>query len=235
MRVRPIYVTFLFLGLAAVTANLAWATAINTTGPWFSPPVTMQVYSVALIAGTALAVLLTAFATSRAAALDREIRTLDTRVEILRSLVGLDESPKRQADGNPGVDADLRVILGSIREANVVRTGGGQESLLAVPEIMGIEDPGSRAIALAHVSGQRTLFEKARRAVWRTIAGPVLLGVLFVAIAGAMLPGSEGFASAQFQLNTLLVLFVSYGFGILLAWSLVAIAMTQLTWADALE
>src|SRR5438046_9390359 len=48
-------------------------------------------------------------------------------------------------------------------------------------------------------------------------------GLLFLGISGAMLPGAEGFAESHYILNTALVLFLGYGWPILVGWTAVGL------------
>src|SRR5438094_160500 len=56
-----------------------------------------------------------------------------------------------------------------------------------------------------------------------------LVGAVVVAIAlaaaAAMLPGSDGFAASQYQLNTALLLFLGYGWMFLVFWAVMALSM----------
>src|SRR5438876_352992 len=55
------------------------------------------------------------------------------------------------------------------------------------------------------------------------VAGPMAAGLLFLGISGAMLPGAEGFAESHYILNTALVLFLGYGWPILVGWTAVGL------------
>ncbi len=77
---------------------------------------------------------------------------------------------------------------------------------------------------LRQLVGERVALRAARARVWAYAAGPVALSVVFLSLAGPMLPGAGPFAAAHFVLNTTLVLFLAYGLAPLVAWSLLAIA-----------
>src|SRR5256885_2283494 len=64
-RQRLIVATLLFLGAFAIIAQLAWNTAIATSGPWFSPAISRDVYSTTMITTTVLVAVLAALATAR--------------------------------------------------------------------------------------------------------------------------------------------------------------------------
>jgi hypothetical protein len=70
---------------------------------------------------------------------------------------------------------------------------------------------------------------RARWLVWQSVAGPLVMLLIFIAISLRMLPTTEGFAQAEFQLNTGLVLFLNNGWPFLVAWTLAAIPVLFLT------
>ena len=82
----------------------------------------------------------------------------------------------------------------------------------------------------------RAALRRARGLVWQTVAGPLAVLLIFISVAGAMLPGSGAFAQTHFQLNTGLILFLGYGWPFLVAWSIAAIALLHvLVRADSIE
>ncbi len=220
-RLRPSVVTAGFTILFAVIANLAWATAITTTGPWYDETVGLVVYSVALLAGTLLAVLVVHQASARMAHLQASLARLDRRIALLRA----GGRPVRRPAPRP--DADLEDDLdasadGGVREL-VRLEKEGHDTLVPVPP--GPEDRfgGARTALLRQLTRERIAIREARMEVWSTAAGPVAASLVFLAIAGPMLPGSGGFAAAHYVLNTTLILFLSYGFAPLAAWSVLAL------------
>src|SRR2546426_376907 len=87
------------------------------------------------------------------------------------------------------------------------------------------------ALATATVSHLGRL-EDARRGIALRIAEmpeadllPTGEATLVASAAGAMLPGSDGFAASHFQLNTGLILFLGYGWMFLVLWAVLALAM----------
>ena len=71
----------------------------------------------------------------------------------------------------------------------------------------------------------RAALRRARGLVWQTVAGPLAVFLIFISVAGAMLPGSGAFAQTHFQINTGLILFLGYGWPFLVAWTVAAIAL----------
>src|SRR3989441_161867 len=70
---------------------------------------------------------------------------------------------------------------------------------------------------------ERVRVESDRTRVAGTVAGPIVMALLFAGMAGAMLPGVQGFAQTNFQLTTGVVLFLAYGLAFLVAWALAAL------------
>ena len=101
-RQRLIVATLLFLGAFAVIAQLAWNTAIATSGPWFSPAISRDVYSTTMIAATVLVAVLAALASGQSASAAREARALDLRFNILRGSGVM-------ASGSGGIDIDADI------------------------------------------------------------------------------------------------------------------------------
>src|SRR5438034_13323 len=69
----------------------------------------------------------------------------------------------------------------------------------------------------------RASLHKPAARIWAGVAGPMAAGLLFLGISGAMLPGAEGFAESHYILNTALVLFLGYGWPILVGWTAVGL------------
>src|ERR1700704_2456078 len=88
-RQRLILATLLFLGAFAVIAQLAWNTATATSGPWFSPAISRDVYSTTMIAATVLVLLLgSGVIVSGSGGIDIDADIEDTLNEILGGVDG---------------------------------------------------------------------------------------------------------------------------------------------------
>src|SRR5438552_13645333 len=108
-RQRLIVATLLFLGAFAVIAQLAWNTAIATSGPWFSPAISRDVYSTTMIAATVLVAVLAALASGQSASAAREARALDLQFNILRG-----SGVMASGSGGIDIDADIEDTLNEI-------------------------------------------------------------------------------------------------------------------------
>lgn len=222
-RPRPATVAAGFVLLFGVIANLAWATAITTTGPWFGASVGIAVYSVSLVLASFLAIVLVLQASSRATHMDASLIRLERRIALLRAAAPRRESFDAFDDFELDVPSDGVTAGGSRALVRVEREG--HDTLLSLPSGAHESARGARAALLSHLAYERTAIREARAEVWSMAAGPVLMALGFLAIAAPMLPGADGFATAHYILNTTLILFLSYGTVPLVAWSLVALGM----------
>jgi len=216
-----------FAAALAVVADLAWATAVATTGPWYDPGISAQVYSIGVVAGSVLALVLVGVAASRAARLDEEIQGLGLRLARFRSTLQSRKEGDRD-DPLAGLDAlgdleDTLVLPSTVGSGYVAVTAQVTRDALSAPGAS-VLPAGERAV-LRELLAQRRALLRERSGVWFPVAGPVAAGVAFVLLAGAMLPGVEGFAVANHHINTTLLLFLSYGWPFLLAWAIVGIVL----------
>jgi hypothetical protein len=217
-----------FIASFAVIGNLAWATALGTTGGWFSQAISLQTYSVAFLAGIVLAAFLVSFGANRAGALASELRSLNLGIAHVFTtdepggIVTKGGAPR----GAPMPDASLRDIVASLPVSADAGWGPGG----AYAHVLDLLDPGSetsvanRTLLLRQLLQERRVLRESVGQVWKVIAGPAAIALVFTGIAAIMLPGSGGFAETNFRLNTTLILFLMYGFSPLLAWTLVAVA-----------
>lgn len=229
MRLKPWVLTAGFGVLFAAIANLAWLTAMGTTGPWYSGAVSLQAYSVSLVVASLLALALVVTASNRAAVLDFRMLRTDGRIALLRA-TPVAGNPSR-AHPDPVDNFDLGTDLDE--EFAEMRIGGaaamvgiekeGHDALLEVPDLVESVPNDRRTDVLRELVRERVALREARVALWRMVAGPVLMSLVFVAAAGAMIPGSEGFAASHYQLNTTFMLFLGYGIAPLVAWAVIAL------------
>jgi len=225
-RQRLIVATLLFLGAFAVIAQLAWNTATATSGPWFSPAISRDVYSTTMIAATVLVAVLAALASGQSASAAREARALDLRLNILRGSGAM-------VSGSGGIDIDadiedtLNEILGGVDGSAapmVTMDREAHDTLVAVTT----EGKALRQdVVLREVARARSALHKAGSRIWTAVAAPMAAGIVFLGLAGAMLPGSEGFAISHYVTNTALILFLGYGWPVLVGWFAVSLGFTR--------
>jgi hypothetical protein len=233
-RIWPFVLTVCFGIVFMAIADLAWLTAIGTAGPWFKAETSSQVYTATLTTATIATLILASFATSRLSHLesrtggggDRDSDGIAPEPEPpvdLTNRVLVPEGPTQDPDGLDQILAEIgRFAAGpvvEVREKPAVRLTPGP--LSPSSPVMTVEGSRDRRPS-------RTLVRRARRLVWQTVAGPLIMFLIFIGISGAMLPATGGFAQEHYQLNTGLILFLGYGWPFLVAWSLAAIAVLHL-------
>jgi hypothetical protein len=226
-RQRLIVATLLFLGAFVIVAQLAWTTAEETSGPWFSPAVSRDVYSTTMIGAILFVATLAILASAQTAAVAREGRSLDLRLAILQG------SGVTAASGGIDIDRDIEDTLDEIL---------GATSEMATPVVtVQKESQTSTHISLSTTEGKilrqdvvlrevvraRAALEKASARIWTSVAAPLAAGIAFLGMAGAMLPGAEGFAETHFVLNNAVVLFLSYGWTLLAGWAAVGLGFAH--------
>jgi hypothetical protein len=241
-RLWPFVLTVFFGILFAGIADLAWLTATNTTAPWFTSSISAQVYTATLTTATIATLILASLAASKLALLDSRARAASAReepnhvgatripVEVPRSVV-LAPSRPTKAEGLDSILSELeRFAEGPLVQVRDLSTGDTFGMAATAQRIA--NRVGGRRMSPA----MREALRRARGLVWQTVAGPLAMFLVFISIAGAMLPGSGAFAQAHFQLNTGLVLFLGYGWPFLVAWTVAAIALLHvLIRADVFE
>lgn len=227
MRLKPWVLTAGFGVLFAAIANLAWLTAIGTTGPWFNVSTSAQVYDNAILGGLILSLALVLVAGLRSNGMEIRLRALDRRIALVRGAERPSVAPLSNGPLDNDLDAEIDAALGEIdapESSAVVRLEReGHDALVDLPSVLRTAPAGARTDLLRELVRERMELREAASVAWRIVAGPVVLSFLFVTIGGVMLPGSEGFAASHYQLNTTLVLFLGYAFAPLLAWAVLAL------------
>lgn len=229
-RLWPFVLTVSFGILFMAIADLAWLTAIGTTAPWFTSSTSAQMYTTTLTTATLATLVLASLAASRLASLEAKARDA-ARTGDARQATGIPvpidevEALSRSRHGSPeGLDQILAELGQFAEEPRVeVRERPGRSVQVSVPR------PARPARLTAIEQGtDPTIGEalrRARRLVWQTVTGPLTVFLIFIALSGAMLPGSSGFAQTHFQINTGFVLFLGYGWPFLVAWTIAAIVL----------
>src|ERR1700704_3941813 len=243
-RLWPFVLTVFFGILFAGIADLAWLTATGTNAPWFTSAVSAQVYTATLTTATIATLILASLAASKLAVLDSRARAAATRevdegtespripVEVPRSVV-LAPNRTPRAEGLDQILSELeRFADGPMVEVRDRQSENSIPTPLPPPP----PRPGTPGPGRGMPPAPRAPLRRARGLVWQTVAGPLAVFLIFISVAGAMLPGSGAFAQTHFQLNTGIVLFLGYGWPFLVAWAVAAIALLHvLVRAEAVE
>jgi hypothetical protein len=227
LRVSPGMVTFPFAFAILIVAYLALSTGTSTTGPWFSTGISFQVYSFTLTVASLLGVFLAIVASGRRGRIEELLLDLDFHLAGLAGSHRGDTEPRNLPENKPTDVRDGGEV--SLPSESTAQPGGmvlqvernGQQGVVSpdsVPETVAISRESLRQLLL-----RRHNIKAARDRIWPLMTGPILVLLSFAALSGMMLPGSEGFAEAHYQLNTTLILFLGYSWWILLAWTVAAL------------
>ncbi len=221
---RVAVVTIAFAAALVAIADLAWATAVATSGPWFLPAVSSQVYVVTLIASTLLVVGLAIAASLHIVSIGHAVAELDQRIAVIR---GSARAELQTSAGTVVTDRDVEAQLDDIL--------GAMERDVALVEVRPsisvratVEGKMQEARSLLReLVSERLSVRRSVSAVRWAIAPPIAAAIMFGAIASTMLPAVDGFAIRNFQLNTGFVLFLAYGWPVLVAWAVSAVAVSR--------
>ncbi len=220
---RVAVVTVAFAAALVAIADLAWATAVATSGSWFSPAVSSQTYVVTLIASTLLVVGLAIAASLHIVSIGHAVDELDQRIAVIRGSARAEMvSSPSTVETDRDVEDELDDILGAM-ERDVALVEVRPSQAVVVPAAT-MQD--ARSLLRELVSERLAVRRGVSQVRW-AIAPAVAAAIIFGAIASAMLPAVEVFAVANFQLNTAFVLFLAYGWPILVAWAVTAIAVSR--------
>jgi len=223
MRHSTSIVTAVFGIAFAAIANLAWATAASTSGPWYSPTVSLQMYSVSLGVAAILAMIIAIVASGHASRTDEALRDLNRQIAIMRgpSRSVEDSLIPRGGSIEFSLDDVLQELDAGGAETTLVAEKLGHDGLVQLSSVPAAE----RREILRGLIAQRMVLQSLLSRVRIAVAGPLLGSVLFVAISASMLIGAEGFAQRNYQLNTALLLLLGYGWPVLVAWGAAAMML----------
>lgn len=228
LSLRTASTNFVFVALLGLVAILARAVALTTRGPWFSPDVSIQVYSVTMLGSALLALALVAFASFRAAHLDEVLLSLEIRTSVLAQVTGIDLQTSEEEPRTSVRAETIRVddvLEGLDTSADGVPTMQlSRDEVVQVPEVSVPVSPRSLADVQRDTLSRYRTVQSARDRVWTSVLGP-LIASLALQAAAAILPGAAGLAQTNFQLNTMLVLFLAYGWLLLLWWAIASLVM----------
>jgi hypothetical protein len=233
-RIWPFVLTvgfgIVFMGLA----DLAWLTAIGANSPVYTSSTSAQMYTATLTTATIATLILASFATSRLGHLElrlpddgtQESEAPDAEPETAVDLTDPVLVPQGRSQDPDGLDQILAEI-GRFAAGPVVEVRE-KPAVRLKPSPPATEDSVPKSTRAERGRPPRANVRRARRLVWQTVAGPLSMFLVFIAISGAMLPATGGFTQTHPQLNTGLILFLGYGWPFLVAWAVASIAVLHL-------
>src|SRR3989442_1258487 len=229
---RTLLIHSAFAAVSAFMPVVAFATEGGTTSAWSSPAVSSQAYAASLFGPVVVAIALATTAVSHLGRLE------DARRGIALRIAGMPEADLLPAGEATLVTAEaIKMMPPSDEEVDDLVAALATPIPGAPPgieiEVTGTLVEVSAALTAARARKElmkallveRARVELARASAAPSIAGPIVVALLFAVAAGAMLPGAETFAASHFQLNTALLLFLGYGWMFLLLWAVLGLSL----------
>ena len=196
-------VYFLIVGIAA------WQFAQGLTTPWYLPDITRWIYTTYMLVAAIFLVGLGGLGLSIRSSFSRQIREVDARLGALARESSPDALPPPLPDATGNlrdtVDRDIDELLESLSEVEATAARDAQaldtsaESRSASYEV---DDAG--------LGTKRDRLVRRRKFLGRYLMGPALVAAMILGLSGMMLPGADGFAQFNHQLNTALILGIGY-------------------------
>jgi hypothetical protein len=202
------------LGSYVVTVFVAaWIHARTLPAPWYGPELSQVVYAAYLGTAGALLAGIVVAASRRTASLDRRIAEIDVEI---RAAKGITTQAAAVPAGNEGVvepddvDKDIDDLLGKLSDIGEDSDEATAEVTHSAPPIAVVASPPPSSVPKELVAEKQGLV-RARRSVFSYALGPALVATAYLAVSGAMLPGTGAFLQSFHQLNTALILGMAYG------------------------
>ncbi len=188
-----------------VIAFIAWGYA-QSQGLWFEKEITRWVYTTYMLVAAIFLVGLGGLGVAVRRSFTRQIHELDRRSASRNpGSEGLPPPLPEAAAVKDHVDRDIDELLESLSEIEQTTAQEAAAMDMGVSEAPTMVGPRDSATA-----AQRERLVQRSKQLGRFVLGPGLVAAIILGISGMMLPGSDGFAQYQFQLNTALILGIAY-------------------------
>ncbi len=223
---RPRTLAIIFGVFFALVAYFSWTFAATLPAPgWFPADITRWIYTTYMLVAAIFLVGLGGLALSIRRSFARQIRDLEGKAQRGYSNPGTDLPPPLPdtTSSRDHVDRDIDELLESLSE---VEASAARDARAMDLEPGGGLDAPTVAPTDREAAVRRTRLIQRQKLLGRYIIGPAAASALILGVSGMMLPGSDGFAQAQFILNTALILGISYswiGVGAYIAATVVAL------------
>lgn len=196
-RLRPSDLAAIFEVYLLAVGLGALKTALDTTGPWYEETVSLWVYASTFLASSAMLAALGVAA------------------------VLLIRSAPHEASASSAGGAEVQIVSPPTEpvEADV-------EGLLTVLEQTAEAGMGLRATSRSKSVTRHAMAPAAKkhrlptRQILVSLMGPIVTAAVFAGLSAALLPGAAGFDQTFFTVNTFAILFLSYGWIGLIAYTL---------------
>src|SRR3989441_1709569 len=214
---RPGVVNVAFAVVFGLVAVFAAATAAGTTGSWFSVEVSSLVFQTSIFAAIATAFVLFGFAATHVARLEAARRSIDLRIATIPESIHLPTGA--EVTITPDIvrtippsdeEADERLTTLAPPTANAMHQGEISVAGTLVEISAALQATRTRKEVLGVLIRERVRVESDRTRVAGTVAGPIVMALLFAGMAGAMLPGVEGVAQRDFPVTPGVGVYLAY-------------------------
>src|SRR5213593_2853042 len=211
---RPRTLAIIFGAFFAVVAYFAWTFAATLPKPgWFDAGITRWIYTTYMLVAAIFLVGMGGLALSIRRSFARQIRELEGKLGR-----GSSNHPMSNAlppplpdttSGRDHVDRDIDELLESLSE---VEASAARDARAMEMEPGGIPDVPTFEATDREIAARRTRLIQRQKLLGRFTIGPAAASAFILGVSGMMLPGSgdNGFAQAQYVLNSALILGMSY-------------------------
>ena len=191
-----------------IVAIASWQFAQGLPTPWYVADITRWIYTTYMLVAAIFLVGLGGLGLSIRSSFSRQIREIDARLGSLARQSSPESLPPPLPEtGNlrDTVDRDIDELLESLSEVEATAardaraldsSGEGRTSTYDV------EDEG--------LGAKRERLLRRRKFLGRYLLGPAIVAAMILGLSGMMLPGADGFAQYNHQLNTALILGIGY-------------------------
>src|SRR2546427_6005571 len=201
------------------------ATAAGPTDSWFSVEVSSLVFQTSIFAAIVTAFVLFGFAATHVARLEDARRSIDLRIATIPESIHLPTGAEVTITPDivrtiPPSDEEVAELLSTLATPTATSRPQGEIAVAGtlVEISVALQATRTRKEVLRVLIRERARVESDRTRVAGTVAGPIVMALLFAGMAGAMLPGGQGVAQTKLQLTASLLLFLAYGLAFPVAW-----------------
>src|SRR5438132_11346851 len=210
---RPRTLAIIFGAFFAVVGYFSWTFAAALPPPgWFPADITRWIYTTYMLVAAIFLVGLGGLALSIRRSFARQIRELEGRLQRGSSNPGYNALPPplpETTSSRDHVDRDIDELLESLSE---VEASAARDARAMDLEPGGVPDVPTIEATDREIAVRRTRLIQRQKLLGRFIIGPAAAAAFILGVSGMMLPGAgdNGFAQAQYVLNSALILGMSY-------------------------
>src|SRR5712692_7765343 len=210
---RPRTLSIIFGAFFAIVAYFSWTFARDQATAWFPADITRWIYTTYMLVAAIFLVGLGGLGLSIRRSFARQIRELEGKFDR-----GSWNNPTSNAlppplpdttSGRDHVDRDIDELLESLSE---VEASAARDARAMELEPTGIPDSPTIEVSDREIAIRKSRLVQRQKLLSRYVVGPAAASAVILGVSGMMLPGSgdNGFAQAQYVLNTALILGISY-------------------------